>query len=184
MKKIAILTIIVALGGLGWAYAAGPDSAAGSPAVDARPAGFQAAPDTTGAAIWAHLQAESYQDGWALYPGTSELYEGTEPHGMLLTTYLNGAAAAALERDADRLPDGAIVVKENYTPGGELAAVTVLYTRDGYNPDHHDWFFSKHLPDGSLDRAPNGMAMEGRVPGCQACHSAQRANDYLYTGNQ
>lgn len=174
MKTIGILITVLVLAALGWTYGArlGPT------------APYQAAPDTTGAAIWAYLQAEDYQEDWALYPGTDELYEGTEPHGMLLTTYVNELAAAALEEDADRLPDGAIVVKENYTPNAELAAVTVMYKRAGYNPDHNDWFFSKHLPDGSLDQAPNGMALEGRVPGCQACHSAQSEHDYLYTGNQ
>jgi hypothetical protein len=175
MKKLGILTaIVLALAGLGWTFAAGTATAAAPQNAD---------PDTTGAALWAHLRAEAYQASWALYPGTTALYEGTEPHGMLLTTYVNEIAAAALGRDVDRLPDGAIVVKENYMPNGELAAVTVMYKRAGYNPDHNDWFFSKHLPDGSLDRAPNGMAMEGRVPGCQACHSARRENDYLYTGN-
>lgn len=177
MKQPGIVAFIVlALGSLGWTYAAGPAAPAAGPQGEA--------PDTTGAAIWAHLQAEDYQESWALYPGTSELYEGTEPHGMLLTTYVNELAAVALEQGADRLPNGAIVVKENYMPNREMAAVTVMYKRTGYNPDHNDWFFSKHLPDGSLDQAPNGMAMEGRVPGCQACHSAQRENDYLYTGNQ
>ena len=29
---------------------------------------------------------------------------------------------------------------------------------------------------------PNGMAMEGRLPGCQGCHGAQKDNDYLFTG--
>ena len=29
---------------------------------------------------------------------------------------------------------------------------------------------------------PNGMDMEGRLPGCQNCHLGVRANDYLFTG--
>lgn len=177
MKTLQTLGIVaVALAIAGWAFT-------GTATPAAPDADQMADPDTTGAAIWAHLQAEDYQESWSLYPGTTELYEGQEPHGMLLTTYVNELAEEALEADADRLPEGAIVVKENYKPNGDLVAITVMYKRDGYNPDHNDWFFTKHLPDGSLDQMPNGMAMEGRVPGCQACHSRQQENDYLFTGN-
>ena len=38
-----------------------------------------------------------------------------------------------------------------------------------------------HLPSGELDQTPSGMPMEGRLPGCQACHVAVRANDYIFT---
>ena len=137
--------------------------------------------DTTGAAVWAHLQDANYQENWQLWPDKGTFYTGQEPHGMLLTTYLNDVALEALRGSATVLPEGAVVVKENYTPDSTLAAVTVMYkAAAGYNPDHNDWFFSKHLPDGSLDQM-NGMALEGRLDGCQNCHGAQSANDYIFT---
>lgn len=139
-------------------------------------------PDTTGAALWAHLQEARYRENWTLWPGKGRFYTGREPHGMLLTTYLNPAAARALESGASRMPDGAIIVKENYMPDSTLAAVTVMYKVRGYNSEHNDWFFTKHLPSGELDRMPNGMAMQGRLPGCQNCHGARAANDYIFTG--
>ncbi|GIV62221.1 cytochrome P460 family protein [Rhodocaloribacter litoris] len=141
-----------------------------------------APPDTTGAAVWAYLQEVGYRDNWARWPGKGELYAGQEPHGMLLTTYLNPAAREALTARAGTMPPGAIIVKENYMPDSTLAAVTVMYKVAGYNPAHNDWFFSKHLPDGTLDRSPEGMALEGRVPGCQNCHGGRKANDYIFTG--
>ena len=142
-------------------------------------------PDTTGAAIWAYLQEEDYRENWSLWPGTEALYKGNQPHGMLLTTYVNDVALRALGSGASQMPDGAIVVKENYMPNKELAAITVMFKRQGYNGDHNDWFFSKHLPSGDLDKMEmNGMTMpmEGRLPGCQNCHLAKKDNDYLYTG--
>ncbi len=57
----------------------------------------------------------------------------------------------------------------------------VLLPRGSYNPDVNDWFFTKHLPSGRLDRAPTGMALEGRLPGCTNCHRAMQTNDYLFT---
>ena len=139
-------------------------------------------PDTTGASMWAFLQRTNYQENWSTWPDTGELYTGQEPHGMLLTTYLNDVALEALTNKAGAMPDGAIVVKENYRPDSTLAAVTVMYKVAAYNAEHNDWFFTKHLPNGELDTMPNGIAMEGRLPGCQGCHRAQQANDYLFTG--
>jgi hypothetical protein len=140
-----------------------------------------AEPDTTGAAIWGHIQDENYRENWDLWPGMDELYEGNQPHGMLLTTYVNDVALVALNHGETIMPAGAIVIKENYMPNRELAAVTVMYKSAGYNGDYNDWFFSKHLPDGTLDQMPNGMAMECRLPGCQGCHLARKDADYLYT---
>ena len=110
------------------------DTASEEPAVAAA-----AQPDTTGAAMWAYLQEVGYQSNWQPWPGKGELYSGQEPHGMLLTTYLNDVAAGALTAQAGSMPEGAIVVKENYMPDSSLAAVTVMYKRSGYNPEHNDW---------------------------------------------
>lgn len=138
-------------------------------------------PDTTGASLWAYLQETNYQESWTLWPDKGELYSGQEPHGMLLTSYLNDAALNALNDTVSSMPDAAIIVKENYMPDSTLAAVTVMYKVDGYNPEHNDWFFSKFLPTGELDTGPNDMALEGRVPGCQSCHGQKKDNDYIFT---
>ena len=138
--------------------------------------------DTTGAAIWAHLQESRYQSTWTLWPGKGELYTGQEPHGMLLTTYLNDVALRALTSGGSLMPPGAIIVKENYMPDSTLAAVTTMFKVTGYNTEVNDWFFTKHLASGELDQTPTGMAMEGRLPGCTNCHRAVQTNDYLFTG--
>ena len=129
-----------------------------------------------------HLQQSDYQNSWTLWPGKGELYTGQEPHGMLLTTYLNDIALQALNSGASTMPPGAIIVKENYMPDRTLAAITTMFKVQGYNPDVNDWFFTKHLPSGELDRAPTGMALEGRLPGCTNCHRAMQGNDWVFTG--
>ncbi len=155
----------------------------GEPAVVEPPVVEQVAamPDTTAEAVWAHLEQANYET-WALWPEKGRLYSGGPPHGMLLTTYLNGVALEALNGDATVFPAGTIIVKENYMPDSTLAAVTTMFKVGGYNPDVNDWFFTKHLASGELDRTPGGMAMEGRLPGCTNCHRAMQANDYLFTG--
>ena len=136
-------------------------------------------PDTTAASVLTYLEEVDYQNNedWKLWPGLGEKYKGQEPHGLLLTTYLNPLAYDALTGKKGSMPNDAIIVKENYTPEGEFAANTVMYKKSGYNPEHNDWFWLKVLADGTVDK-------EGMVPGCQACHGLpdRKANDYIITG--
>jgi hypothetical protein len=132
-----------------------------------------AAPDTTAEAVWQHLQRADYRS-WQLWPGTSPQYEGGEPHGMLLTTYVNELAHHALAERTMPLPDGAIIVKDNYMPDGSFDASTVMLKRRGYAPNHNDWFWAKFDAAGVAEDA-------GRVEMCQACHSARQDRDHLLT---
>jgi hypothetical protein len=135
-----------------------------------------ALPDASGGALWNYLEAVDYRANWELWPDKGELYTGQEPHGVLLTTYLNPAARGALAAMAGSMPAGAMIVKENYMPDSTLAAVTVMYKVEGYYAQHNDWFWLKRLPDGTIE-------VEGRGAGCIACHSAQASNDYVFTGS-
>lgn len=155
---------------------AGDEAAQPSQAAETALPSGQAGPDTTAAAVWAHLQEEAYRDNWALWPGTEPLYPGTEPHGMLLTTYTNETAREALAggTGAGDLPFGSIIVKENYMPDSTYAAATVMYKVESYNPGHDDWLFAKYNgPQGDVEAF-------GRADGCQACHQSAETG-YIYT---
>ena len=131
-------------------------------------------PDTTAEAVWAYLRQQDYRASWRLWPGKDRLYEGTEPHGMLLTTYANDVAQRALANgDVANLPPGSILVKENYMPDSTFDAATVMYRVAGYNPEHEDWLFAKYDAEGAADAF-------GRAPMCQACHEQAEAG-YVYT---
>jgi len=136
--------------------------------------------DTTAEAVWAFLENANYREGWTFWPGRSLFYEGTRPHGALLNTYLNDLALSGLaemREDSTRhdLPSGAMLVKENYLPDSTLASITVLMKVENYDPDHHDWFWMKRLPDGTVEAS-------GRVESCISCHTAASEDwDYLMT---
>ena len=129
-------------------------------------------PETNSASLVAYLEDVDYQnnDEWKLFPGSTEKYEGLEPHGLLLTTYVNPAAFEAIEA-GETTPPGSILVKENYLPDGTFDANTVMYKVSGYNPGHNDWYWLKVLADGTV-------AKEGQVMGCQDCHVDAR--DYIF----
>lgn len=121
-----------------------------------------ALPDTTAESLWAYLQEADYRQ-WQLWPTTMRFYEGTEPHGALLTTYLNERAHGALAGGVGPLPHGSIIVKESYDQDSTLVDITVMYAAEDYNPRHNDWFWAKYGPMGRVDVA-------GRVEMCQDCH--------------
>lgn len=134
-----------------------------------------AMPSASAKDLWSYLTKEKYEQSFTLWPGKGKLYKGTEPHGALLTTYVNKPALGAIQGKKGAMPAGAIVVKENYTPDKNLAAVTVIYKVAGFNPEAGDWFWAKYAPDGRV-------LAEGKVAGCLGCHGKVKGNDYLFTG--
>ncbi len=108
---------------------------AGLLAIAACGSGEPELPYTTADSMVAYLDDVDYQDSWKLWSGLGEKYEGGDPHGMLLTTYLNPAAYDALTGKDRVMPEGAVIVKEIYTPEGELAATTTMYKKSGCNAE-------------------------------------------------
>ena len=100
------------------------------------------------------------------------------PHGNVVRIYVNNIALDAADSFDGSLPEGSMIVKENYVGTdpdnpGELDAVTIMYKMEGFNPDSGDWFWVKAKPDGSQIDA------EGAVDGCIGCHSQAGNDDYV-----
>lgn len=115
-------------------------------------------------------------------------YEGTQPHGQMLVTL-----ETEIEVNGQR---GELLVKRNYAgdnitmeavsnnPRAYLNSTTVMFRRDGYDPDNGNWFWAKYFPDGSYDTAPNGTPLVGRAAGCIACHSMAEGDDMVYLNDR
>lgn len=111
---------------------------------------------------------------WELWPEKGRLYKGTEPHGALLTTFVNNAAYFSIKKKKG-MSAGSIVVKENYSADKKFAALSVMYKIKGYSPEGGDWFWAKYSPDGKVEAS-------GKVKGCIDCHAKRKNNDYIFTG--
>lgn len=111
---------------------------------------------------------------WDTWPGKGEMYKGTEPHGSLLTTYVNDIALESIKKMSG-MANNSIIIKENYAPNKKLVAVTAMYKVKGYNPDNGDWFWVKYDADFNV-------LNEGKVKGCLACHGTVTDNDFIFTG--
>ena len=132
-------------------------------------------PEASAESLMAYLAEVDYEANWGLWPGLGEKYSARQPHGILITTYLNSSALDALISKKGAMPDGAIIVKENYTSEGEFVAHTVMYKRTGFNPEQNDWFWLRVLEDGTVEE-------EGRSDSCLACHGQVAVNDYIWSG--
>ncbi len=141
--------------------------------------GYTESDDTSKMAseLWNRIQGAKYTENWALFPGKRQLYKGTEPHGMLLTTYVNKTAEEGLTSGAKELSKGSILIKENYMPDKTLAAITVM-DKTGAGKD--DWFWVKYNPDGTIatmemekDGRKTTMAVAGgQQTMCAMCHAS------------
>jgi hypothetical protein len=168
MKKTLIILLtgmlILAFAGVSAAIHKGSDSTSGKSGLL-----------TIGANMWRHITKNEPYKEWDLWPGTKKMYKGTQPHGAYLTTYVTRGAKQAIEGKKGKFSQGAIIVKENYTPDKTLAAITVMYKANGYNSEAGDWFWAKYKPDGTIDA-------EGAVASCIRCHSRASDNDWVFTG--
>ena len=130
--------------------------------------------------FWNWLQSVQYRN-WAPLPGqTAGTYAGESPHGAQVKLFANRTAAG----DPEMLPNGSVLVKENFAEDGQtLMAITVMYRSTGYDPEHGDWFWAKYEPDGQVSRM-DGMAIAGRVEMCADCHSGAGGGDYSFANDR
>ncbi len=122
---------------------------------------------------------------WAPFPGQpAGMYEGQSPHGAYLKMYVNRVAAGNPENP----PSGSIIIKENYGKDKKtLMAVTVMYRKTGYDPDHHDWYWVKYQANGLVARTPpekGSKPISGRFKSCIDCHADAEGGDYLFANDK
>ncbi len=165
MKTIA--SVVVLAFGLGLALY-GPVPVSAGPGQAARGG------EPTAASLWDTLQKQDYAKTWKMWPGKTALYPGTQPHGALLTTYVNDTAYKAIGAKTGTLPDGTIIAKQNYSSDKKYQGLTAMWKVKGYNPAGDDWFWAQYGPDGKV-------AESGKVAMCMDCHAKNKANDYIMT---
>ena len=175
MKRLSLVTCIMVLGLLLIYSGCQKKEEATKAAPEAKKEeAAKAGPMADGKAIWTYLKEIDYTK-LPMWPGKEAFYPGKEPHGALLTTYVNETALNDIQGKKGTLSAGSIIVKENYMPDKKLAAVTVMYKVAGYNPEAADWFWAKYAPDGNIEA-------EGKATACISCHGQKKDNDYIMTG--
>ncbi len=122
--------------------------------------------------LYDYITKYKHYASWELLPGKGQFYKGKEPHGSLLTTYVNSPASDAVKKK-EKMADTSMIVMENYTADKRLDALTVMYKIKGYNPSAGNWFWAKYDPQGQV-------IASGKVDACIGCHGKMKDEDYIY----
>jgi hypothetical protein len=56
--------------------------------------------------------------------------------------------------------------------------------KEGYDPENHDWYWVKYLPNGEVDKTDDGMPIAGKVKGCIQCHASAAGGDYIFMNDE
>ncbi|MBS3818921.1 cytochrome P460 family protein [bacterium] len=132
-------------------------------------------PSPNGEEFWTYITETNSYKMWDHWPGYPDMYPGQSPHGAYLKLYVNDIAHEAIQNGKETMPDGAIIIKENYGKDKEsLMAITPMYKVKDYDPDAGNWFWAKYGAKGKI------MA-SGKVEGCINCHKSKKENDWLFT---
>lgn len=111
---------------------------------------------------------------WNLIPGSKAKVAGAGPHGDFITSYGNDIAQKAISSNAGSMPDGAIIVKDNFTKEKEYRSTVVMKKVDG------KWFWGLLKPYGQARQAGYGEEGE-RMDTCGKCHlGAKRDGVYFW----
>lgn len=127
-------------------------------------------------ALWTYMTVGNPYQNYPTWPGKEGFYESTMPPGNILKLYINDLALDTVMNKKGVFPEGALLIKENYTDDKKIFLITVMYKKKGFNPAGHDWYWVKYKPDGEV-------RLEGKVDACINCHVGVAGNDYVFTGS-
>lgn len=124
--------------------------------------------------FWNYISQENPYVAWKQWPGKEGMYEGESPHGSFLKIFVNDKAYNAIKK-GKAMPDGAIIVKENYGDDKEeLLAITPMYKYKDYNPEAGNWFWAKYSEKADVMAA-------GKVESCIECHMKAEGSDFIFS---
>ena len=122
--------------------------------------------------LWERITVEERYQRYPHWPGHEGIRRSQAPHGSFHRIYINSILRDALPCEIKTVPEGGIIVKENFDSERRLGKVSVMAKIKGYNPEAGDWFWALFQADGTVIAA-------GKPKGCIECHAAVEENDYI-----
>lgn len=126
--------------------------------------------------FWLYLKANNYKN-WSAGPSaeTDLSFSDSDAHGSYVKLYMNRTAAG----NASKLPDGSVIVMENFDQFKTLDSIAVMYRSDSYSKKSKNWYWVQYKPDGSLVKQ-SSKNQSGVINSCIKCHSDAGGGDMSY----
>jgi hypothetical protein len=128
--------------------------------------------------LWLMCRAPTPEEERVLEAATEEDQKKHGPHNQFSIVVRTNHAAFVHFHARERLPVGAIVVKEKHqdfsatSPPVEYAAM--IKREAGYDPEHRDWEYVFVVTQ------PERKVTRGKLESCIHCHSNAKDTDYLF----
>ena len=137
-------------------------------------------PDEFYNSFWGHLvKKDAAYNTWKSL-AREKTDDGIEnPHGETSRTYVN----KIVSDDPKALPNGSILVREDYDDKGKRNSISVMYRVKDYDKDHGNWYWFKYLESGSIARAAGNKAIAGKVTSCLDCHTKSNGKDFVFSND-
>lgn len=137
-------------------------------------------PEEFYSSFWGHIvKKDAAYNTWKSL-ARQKADDGIEnPHGDISRTYANKIASD----DATALPNGSILVREDYDDKGKRKSISVMYRVKDYDKDHGNWYWFTYQENGSIARNTEKKAIAGKVASCVDCHTKANGKDFVFSND-
>lgn len=185
-SKTTMLTVCLIASAIlaGWSHAA-LSQGSGSSRTDS-PRAIQSqtsrpqTPEDFYSSFWKHIvKKDAAYNTWKSL-AREKTDDGIEnPHSSISRTYANKIAAD----DANTLPIGSILVREDYDDKGKRKSISVMYRVKDYDKERGNWYWLQYKETGSIVRGEGNKAMAGKVTSCIECHTKANGMDFTFSND-
>lgn len=113
---------------------------------------------------------------WPNFPENMKIERSKMHREMYVLAFHNDVVTQAMEKRTLPLPDGAIIVKENYAHASDAGpkVLTIMAKENGA------WYWLESTPDGRVVKEKERPLEGYDVGGCRSCHT-HAENDFVFT---
>ncbi len=174
--KPVCLSVLLLMVGVAVAYPQGSGSSRSDPARATRPQTPEEFFDT----FWRYLvKKDAAYNTWKALDHEPPKEEIENPHGNVSRTYANDVAA----KDAENLPFGSILVREDYDDKRKRQSISVLYRVKDYDKEHGNWYYLRFTETGAIMKGKDTKPLAGKVASCIECHAKASGKDFVFSND-
>lgn len=181
LSRTGLLIVATMLFAAGWLTTRAFSQGSGSSRTDPPRATRPQTPEEFLDSFWRFLvKKDAAYNTWTVLKRDKADDGINNPHSDISKTYANKVAAD----NPASLPDGSVLVREDYDAEKKRLSISVMYRVKDYNKDHGNWYWIKYLDNGTVVRTSKdegNKPISGKVASCIECHAKAAGKDYVFS---